>query len=57
MQFSFSVASERDAGASGQWDEDDDEMEPFRTVLLIPSDKIPTIMAKLTPVLSMQQPV
>ena len=48
LSFDFSVQSERDSALSGgQWDEDQEELEPFRTVLVIPQDRIEKIMDKL----------
>ena len=31
----------------GNWDDEEDEMEPFRTVVLVTKEKIPTIMGKM----------
>ena len=53
VQFSFSVADQRDKGVMGEWDEDDTEMDPQRTVLIVPADKIPTVMGSLQQALSM----
>ena len=55
LEFSYSVASERDTGVDGEWDEDDTEMDPQRTLLLIPASKMPTIMTKLKELLHPQQ--
>lgn len=52
LSFSYSVASERDTVVDGCWDEDDCEMDPQRTVLLIPANKMDTIMHKLRQALS-----
>jgi hypothetical protein len=38
-QFQYSVQTERDTVVTGTWD-DEDQFEAFRTVLLIPADKI-----------------
>merc|ERR1712004_48449 len=46
-EFSYSVASERDQGVDGEWDDEDSSLEPQRTLLVIPADKIQTIMSKL----------
>ena len=43
LHFEFSVADERDAAVQ----EDGEELEPFRTVMLVPADKIPAIMGKM----------
>ncbi|XP_077407346.1 protein BCCIP homolog [Vanacampus margaritifer] len=45
--FHFSVQDEADSCLSGRWSVDDVPMKPFRTVMLIPVESIPTIMDKL----------
>jgi len=52
LSFSYSVASERDTVVDGGWDDEDCEMDPLRTVLLIPASKMDTIMLKLREVLA-----
>uniref|UniRef100_A0A8C6UGK5 Protein BCCIP homolog n=1 Tax=Neogobius melanostomus TaxID=47308 RepID=A0A8C6UGK5_9GOBI len=47
LRFHYSVEEEADSCLSGRWSFDDVPMKPFRTVMLIPSDKIPVIMDKL----------
>ncbi|KAM9831713.1 protein BCCIP homolog [Neosynchiropus ocellatus] len=47
IKFHFSVQEETDSCLSGRWSFDDVPMKPFRTVMLIPADRIPTIMDKL----------
>ncbi|XP_053701582.1 protein BCCIP homolog [Synchiropus splendidus] len=47
IKFHFSVQEETDSCLSGRWSFDDVPMKPFRTVMLIPTDRIPTIMDKL----------
>jgi len=51
LMFSYSVANERDKCVGGTWDDDDTEMEPFRTFSLITVDKLPIIMNKLREIL------
>ncbi|KAK5851022.1 hypothetical protein PBY51_001848 [Eleginops maclovinus] len=47
MKFQYSVQDESDSCLSGRWSFDDVPMKPFRTVMLIPADRMPAIMAKL----------
>ncbi|XP_078135554.1 protein BCCIP homolog [Sander vitreus] len=47
MKFHYSVQEEADSCLSGRWSFDDVPMKPFRTVMLIPADRMPAIMAKL----------
>ncbi|XP_077358674.1 protein BCCIP homolog [Festucalex cinctus] len=50
--FHFSVQDEADSCLSGRWSFDDVPMKPFRTVMLIPVERIPTIMDRLKEYLS-----
>ncbi|CAG5904722.1 unnamed protein product [Menidia menidia] len=47
LKFHYSVQEETDHCLSGRWSFDDVPMKPFRTVMLIPTDKMPAIMDKL----------
>ncbi|XP_078420986.1 protein BCCIP homolog [Cetorhinus maximus] len=47
VTFSYSVQEESDSCLSGRWSFDDIPMKPLRTVMLIPADRINTIMDKL----------
>ncbi|KAJ0015726.1 hypothetical protein NQD34_014016 [Periophthalmus magnuspinnatus] len=47
LKFHYSVEEEADSCLSGRWSFDDVPMKPFRTVMLLPSDKFPAIMDKL----------
>lgn len=47
IKFHYSVQEEADSCLSGRWSFDDVPMKPFRTVMLIPSDRMPAIMDKL----------
>lgn len=47
MKFTYSVQEEADSCLSGRWSFDDVPMKPYRTVMLIPADKMPVIMDKL----------
>ncbi|KAG7513932.1 hypothetical protein JOB18_020386 [Solea senegalensis] len=47
MKFHYSVQEEADSCLSGRWSFDDVPMKPFRTVMLIPADRMPAIMDKL----------
>ncbi|KAI9546841.1 hypothetical protein NQZ68_022786 [Dissostichus eleginoides] len=47
IKFHYSVQEETDSCLSGRWSFDDVPMKPFRTVMLIPADRMPAIMAKL----------
>ncbi|KAI4486937.1 hypothetical protein M0802_012194 [Mischocyttarus mexicanus] len=44
ISFEFSVEKETDSGLSGAWTETDDEMKPFRRVLLIEASKLQSII-------------
>ncbi|KAM9773925.1 protein BCCIP homolog [Syngnathus typhle] len=46
-EFHFSIQDEADTCLSGRWSFDDVPMKPFRTVMVIPVERIPTIMDKL----------
>ncbi|KAM4623811.1 protein BCCIP homolog [Polymixia lowei] len=46
-KFHYSVQEETDSCLSGRWSFDDVPMKPFRTVMLIPADRMPAIMDKL----------
>ena len=43
--FSYSVAHERDSGVE-KWSSEDD-MEPYRTVIIFPADKLPTVVDRI----------
>ena len=47
LSFDYSVKHERDTIVGGLWDDETDEFDPFRTVMVIPSDRIPTVMGKM----------
>lgn len=47
IKFHYSVQDEKDSCLSGRWSFDDVPMKPFRTVMLIPADRMPVIMDKL----------
>lgn len=47
IKFHYSVQDEADSCLSGRWSFDDVPMKPFRTVMLIPADRMPAIMDKL----------
>ncbi|KAF6719397.1 BCCIP-like protein [Oryzias melastigma] len=47
VKFHYSVQEEADSCLTGRWSFDDVPMKPFRTVMLIPTDRIPAIMDKL----------
>ncbi|XP_048843207.1 protein BCCIP homolog [Brienomyrus brachyistius] len=46
-KFNYSVQEEADSCLGGRWSFDDIPMKPFRTVMLIPSDRMVVIMDKL----------
>lgn len=46
-EFEFSVVKDSDSGLAGTWTEDDDEMTPYRKVLLFDSSKLQTILDKI----------
>ena len=45
LSFSYSVAHERDSGVE-KWSSEDD-MEPFRTVIVLPADKLQVVIDKI----------
>lgn len=47
LVFQYPVKNERDVAVDGAWDLDSDELEPTRTVIVISSDYVPSIMAKI----------
>ncbi|KAM6951403.1 protein BCCIP homolog [Aplochiton taeniatus] len=47
MKFNYSVQEETDSCLSGRWSFDDVPMKPYRTVMLIPADRMTIIMDKL----------
>ncbi|XP_068439669.1 protein BCCIP homolog [Clinocottus analis] len=47
MKFHYSVQEDTDTCLSGRWSFSDVPMKPFRTVMLIPADRMPAIMTKL----------
>ncbi|KAG7492670.1 hypothetical protein MATL_G00016780 [Megalops atlanticus] len=52
VKFNYSVQEEADSCLTGRWSFDDVPMKPYRTVMLIPMDKMDTIMDKLKEYLS-----
>ncbi|XP_013420438.1 BRCA2 and CDKN1A-interacting protein [Lingula anatina] len=47
LSFDYSVASERDGVVGGQWDDEEEEFEPFRRVMFIPGDKLDSLIIKV----------
>lgn len=47
VSFEFNVSSESDTGVSGKWTEDDVEMIPYRRLLLIKAQKLPSIIQEV----------
>lgn len=47
VSFEFSVEEEADSGLSGTWTETDDEMVPYRRVLLFEASKLQSIFEKI----------
>lgn len=52
LKFHYTVQEEADSCLSGRWSFTDVPMKPFRTVMLIPTDRMPAIMEKLKEYLS-----
>jgi hypothetical protein len=48
LSFDFSVKQDRDTAIGGDWQGEDDELEPFRSVMVIPASSIPVIMARMS---------
>ncbi|XP_016371889.1 protein BCCIP homolog [Sinocyclocheilus rhinocerous] len=48
LKFSYCVQDEADSCATGKWSYDDVPMKPFRTVMVIPTDKMGAVMDKMT---------
>ncbi|KAK2174969.1 hypothetical protein NP493_761g01047 [Ridgeia piscesae] len=53
LTFDYSVKTERDTAIGGDWDGTEDELEPLRTVCVIPADRMQCIMGKLRETLSL----
>lgn len=47
IKFHYSVQEEADSCLSGRWSYDDAPMKPYRTVMLIPADRMPVVMDKM----------
>lgn len=47
VSFEFSVEKDSDTGLSGMWTETDEEMVPYRRVLLFEASKLPSIIDKI----------
>lgn len=47
VSFEFSIEEEADSGLSGKWTEKDDEMIPYRRVLLFEASKLPLLLQKI----------
>lgn len=45
--FEYSVASEQDSGLTGKWREDDEELAPFRKVVVLDGKKLPEIVESI----------
>ncbi|XP_066580900.1 protein BCCIP homolog [Prorops nasuta] len=52
VSFEFSVQKESDSGLSGQWNESDSEMIPFRRVIIFEASKLLSIISKIKSQLS-----
>lgn len=52
VSFEFSVEKDSDSGLSGSWTEKDDEMTPYRRVLLFDAPKLRSIIDKIKSQLS-----
>ncbi|XP_075391179.1 BRCA2 and CDKN1A-interacting protein [Tenrec ecaudatus] len=53
LKFSYSVLEESDTRLGGRWSFDDVPMKPLRTVMLVPADRMGTIMGRLRDHLSL----
>ncbi|ELU14746.1 hypothetical protein CAPTEDRAFT_21623 [Capitella teleta] len=51
MSFEFSVKSERDTCISGEWDDEEEALEPFRTVMVFKKDRFPVILEEINQLL------
>ena len=49
----YSVASERDTCVGGQWDDEEEEFEPFRTVMVIPKARLAAVMDRMRDMLAL----
>ena len=47
VSFSYPVGEETDEVFGGSWSFNDAAMKPFRTVMILPHDKVLTVMDKL----------
>lgn len=48
LSFEFSVKDQSDSALCSGWNDDGGPYEPFRTVMIVAADKIPTIMSEMT---------
>jgi len=48
MSFEYSVKDERDTGVDGQWDVNSTQLEPTRTVSIVPADRLTAILADMS---------
>ncbi|KTF78683.1 hypothetical protein cypCar_00037764 [Cyprinus carpio] len=48
LKFSYCVQDEADSCATGKWSYDDVPMKPYRTVMVIPTDRMGAVMDKMT---------
>ncbi|CAH1783416.1 unnamed protein product, partial [Owenia fusiformis] len=46
LKFEYSVEHEHDSVVDGKWDDEDNEMKPYRTVILLKADKLNTVVTK-----------
>lgn len=53
MTFSYSVASEHDTCVGGAWDDEEQEFEPIRTVMLIPKARLPAVIDSMREILAL----
>ena len=47
MTFDYSVTDESDTALGGTWSFDDAAMRTFRTVMIVPASKMPSILSKI----------
>ncbi|XP_064631496.1 BRCA2 and CDKN1A-interacting protein-like [Lineus longissimus] len=52
LTFDYCVTKEHDSAVGGSWDEDDEEMDAYRTVMVFPAERLDNIVTRLTEVFS-----
>ncbi|XP_074642875.1 protein BCCIP homolog [Tubulanus polymorphus] len=52
FNFSYCVNSEKDTAVGGDWDDEDEEFDSYRTVMIIPADRLDSIINQMVEILA-----